>query len=150
MKTYKSTIHKISLVKEKTDIPRVKINASKDAVEYFINLAPETNNLLESFHVLLLNRANNTDGYACLSVGGTASTIVDVKVILKIAIDSLAEGVILIHNHPSGNLVPSKDDISITNKVKVVMDAMGMRLLDHIIVNDDCSNYYSFADDNIL
>ena len=75
--------------------------------------------IYESVFILLLNRHNNTIGYAKISQGGVTGTVIDVKIIAKYIIDSLASGLILAHNHPSGNTRASSEDINITNKVKL-------------------------------
>ena len=76
--------------------------------------------------------------------GGISGTVADVRVILKLGIENLASGIILAHNHPSGNLAPSNADISLTHKVKESAKLMDINVLDHLIVTDTA--YYSFAD----
>ena len=97
---------------------------------------------------MLLNRANKTIGYAKISQGGVSGTVVDVKLIAKYAVESLASGVILAHNHPSGNLTPSHQDIALTRKVKEALTLLDSQLLDHVILSAD--GYKSFADEGIL
>ncbi len=137
-----------SLKKEKTDIENIKIQTSKDAAEYIRNFYYDDIEIYESCFILLLNRANKTIGYAKISQGGVSGTVVDVKLIAKYAVESLASGVILAHNHPSGNLYPSNGDIAITRKVKEALKLLDSQLLDHVILSAD--GYKSLADEGIL
>jgi len=98
----------------------------------------------EEVWVLLLNRANKVLKKIQVSKGGVAGTVVDVRMIMKEAIDSLASAVILSHNHPSGNAQPSGDDDQITKRLKEAGNIMDIRLLDHVIVCDH--SYYSYMD----
>ncbi len=102
----------------------------------------------EEFWILLLNRANAVVKMECISKGGVSGTIVDARLILKPAIELLASGIILCHNHPSGQLKPSEQDISLTKKIKESTRLMDINLLDHIIIGDQ--KYLSFADEGIL
>ncbi len=83
-----------------------------------------------------------------VSKGGISATVVDIRLILREALNEYASGIILAHNHPTNNCVPSEQDINITTKLKNAAKLMDINLLDHIIVCDD--KYYSFADENIL
>lgn len=102
----------------------------------------------EEFWILLLNRANGVLKIECISKGGVSGTVVDARLILKPAIELLASGIILCHNHPSGQLKPSEQDISLTKKIKESARLMDINLLDHIIIGDQ--KYLSFADEGIL
>jgi DNA repair protein RadC len=83
-----------------------------------------------------------------VSRGGVSGTVADVKIIMKLAIERLASGIILSHNHPSGNLKPSQADLNLTQKVKEASKFMDVALLDHLILADNA--YYSFADEGVL
>ena len=83
-----------------------------------------------------------------VSKGGISGTVVDIRIILREAINRYASGIILAHNHPSGNCVPSEQDIQITKKLKEACKLMDMNLLDHLIVCD--KKYYSFGDEGII
>jgi DNA repair protein RadC len=123
-----------------------KITSSKDVADIF---SPILSDLLhEEFWILLLNRANTVIDKVKISQGGVAGTVIDVKLILKPAIEKLASSIILCHNHPSGNLSPSSDDKAITEKIKNGAMAMDIKLLDHIIVS--LQGYFSFVDEGIL
>jgi len=103
----------------------------------------------EEFYILLLNRANEVIAKINVSKGGTTGTVVDGKIILKHAIETpRCCGLILAHNHPSGNLNPSEADIKITNNLKTAASLIDLHLLDHIIVGDKA--YFSFADEGML
>lgn len=142
------TIEKISLVKEPTDFKRVKIGSSSDASEYIRQFYDSDIEIYESFFILLLNRQNQTIGYAKISQGGIVGTVVDVKLILKYVVESLATGVILAHNHPSGNLQPSREDELITEKIKKALTLVDSSLFDHIILTRD--GYTSMADVGLI
>jgi DNA repair protein RadC len=123
-------------------IERKKITSSKDVFEIFSSLLGDLP--YEEFWILLLNRSNSIIDKIKISQGGISGTVTDVRIILKQALERMASGVILIHNHPSGNLKPSDSDASITQKLKDAGKLMDIAMLDHIIISD--SGYYSFAD----
>ena len=130
-----------------TDSPdHLQIKCSRDVYDI---LAPVLSDLPhEEFWVLFLNRSNKVIGRMRLSQGGVSGTVTDVRMIMKKAIEYLASGIIICHNHPSGNLNPSESDTRITNKIKDSGTVMDIQLLDHIIVADN--DYYSFADNGLL
>ncbi len=102
----------------------------------------------EEFWVLLLNRANRVIDTLRISQGGTAATVVDVKIVMRSALQQLASGIILCHNHPSNNLQPSRQDDVITKKIKEAAQLFEIAVLDHLIIVED--GYYSYADDGRL
>ena len=102
----------------------------------------------EEFWIIQLNRANHVIGRARISAGGVSGTVVDSKMVFKPAIEVLATSIILVHNHPSGNLKPSQADIELTRKLKEAGKHLDIAVLDHIIVA--YSGFYSFADENIM
>jgi DNA repair protein RadC len=125
------------------------VNSSKEAFDILATLFPqETICLQEQFVVLYLNRANRVIGSYQLSKGGITDTIADVRIILSVALKTLATGLILAHNHPSGNLKPSEADKQITSKIRQAAKLLDIELLDHIILSSD--GYYSFTDEGIL
>ena len=83
-----------------------------------------------------------------LSQGGVSGTVTDVRIVMKKAVELLASGIILCHNHPSGNLNPSESDTKITHKIKEAGSLMDIQLLDHLIISD--KDYYSFADNGMI
>lgn len=148
MQTYKKSLRNLKLVAEPlAGFHTAKINASQHAAEYLRPLHPSID-IFESFTMLLLNRANNITAWVHISSGGLTGTVVDVRIILKYAIEELATGIILCHNHPSGNTKPSSQDIELTKKLKQAANIMDIVILDHIILAPD--SYYSFADEGIL
>lgn len=123
-----------------------QIRSSRDAVAL---MSPLLEGLeYEEFWVLMLSRSNRVTYKRCISQGGTASTVVDVKLLLKRAIDCLAEGIILVHNHPSGNRLPSGEDDSLTRRICDGARILGIRVLDHVIIARGA--YYSYADEGKL
>lgn len=102
----------------------------------------------EAFWILLLNRANRVIKKHQVSQGGVAGTVADPKIIFKVAVEELASGIILAHNHPSGNLTASQADIDLTKKLKESGKLLDIQVLDHIIVGD--KSYFSFADEGLL
>lgn len=102
----------------------------------------------EEFWVLLLNRANKLIKKKRVSEGGVSGTVADPKIIYKMALEELASGVIVAHNHPSGNLTASHSDIELTKKLKEAGKFLEIQLLDHIIVAG--SKYLSFADEGLI
>lgn len=102
----------------------------------------------EEFWILFLNRANRVTGRMKVSQGGVSGTVTDVRIIMKKAIEMLASGLVICHNHPSGNNSPSESDIRITQKIKEAGALMDIQLLDHLIIAG--RDYYSFADNGAL
>ena len=102
----------------------------------------------EEFWVAYLNHQNKVIAHHCLSKGGITSATVDLRLLLKKALEVGATGLLLAHNHPTGNLHPSDADLSLTKKIKVAAQAIDIQLLDHLIVSEN--GYFSFADENIL
>ncbi len=102
----------------------------------------------EEFWVLYLARNNKIIYKHQLSHGGVAGTYVDVKLVLKKALELLASGLVLVHNHPSGNLKPSHEDDSLTKKIKEAANMLDIKVLDHLIVTT--SGYFSYFDEGIL
>lgn len=102
----------------------------------------------EEFWVLLLNRANRVVKKQQVSQGGVAGTVADPKIIFKMALEELASGIILAHNHPSGNLTASQADIALTKKLKEAGKLLEIQVLDHIIVASQ--KYFSFADEGLI
>jgi DNA repair protein RadC len=102
----------------------------------------------EEFWILLLNRANEIIRKCPISQGGVAGTVADPKIIFKTALENLASSMILIHNHPSGNLKPSPQDIQLTEKMVSAGKLLDIPILDHLIFTDQ--SYFSFADEGMI
>jgi DNA repair protein RadC len=142
------TINLYELRKLQSEFPKKKILRSLDAYEFISQFYQDDIDIFESSFILMLNQANNTIGYAKISQGGITSTIIDVRLVAKYAVDSLATGVILAHNHPSGNLYPSQSDKEITEKVKKGLALLDIKLVEHIILTSN--GYYSFVDQGLM
>jgi DNA repair protein RadC len=128
---------------------RFKIEDSKSAFRLLQQIWNEDNTeLREEFKIVLLNRAHKVLGFFNVSTGGVAGTVADPKLIFASALKAMASGIILAHNHPSGNLTPSQADLDLTKKLKEGGKLLEIQILDHIIVTTD--SYYSFADDGML
>lgn len=129
---------------------RLQVKCSKDAYDILIGEWDlNTIEHHESFKLLLLNRANKVLGVANISQGGTNGTITDIKIILQYAIKSNASGIIVCHNHPSGNMNPSESDSKITQKIKEAGNLVDVQLLDHLIITTD-GEYFSYADQGLI
>jgi len=129
--------------KDSGEEPIKKITSSKDAFDYLKPWMIDLNH--EVFFVILLARNNTIIKHELISSGGISGTIVDAKLIFKSAIDNLASGIILAHNHPSGNLKPSEQDISLTKRIKAGAALLDLTILDHLIFTN--KDYFSFADE---
>lgn len=126
-----------------------KIDSSKVAFDILFSLWDKNKiDYVEHFYVLYLNRANKVIGSMLLSTGGCVGTVVDVKVLVQGALLSNAQGIIMAHNHPSGNLNPSNNDLDITSRIKTACNYFEITLLDHLILADN--TYYSFKDEGRL
>lgn len=126
-----------------------KIASSSDAVEIIRKAWDKrTIEMQEEVKLILLNQSNTVLGIYNLSKGGINSSLVDVRLILSVALKCLATGVILVHNHPSGNLNPSKSDLDIVKKLNESCKLLDITLLDSIIITKE--SYMSFGDDGML
>lgn len=102
----------------------------------------------EEFWVIFMNRANYVIHKQMISKGGMTSTVVDPKIVVRMALEKQATAFIMVHNHPSGNPRPGKNDIEMTRQIKKAADTFEISLIDHIVVCDDC--YFSFASESVL
>lgn len=153
MKT-KLTISDVELTYKKTEMPTIRITESLLAASLSRKTIPE-NQIAhrEFFGVLLLNRSNLVLHQSIVSMGGLTSTIIDPKHILQYVLLSNAAGLILFHNHPSGEVRPSEQDIRLTKRIKEACNIIDVSLLDHIILSgyrDALPNFFSFADEGII
>ena len=127
-------------------ILRNSIRSSRDAYNLFHPLLCDLP--YEELWVALTNRAGKVIGKAKISQGGTGETSADLRIILKTAINALASGIILCHNHPSGNVRPSSQDDALTRRLDKAADLLEIKLSDHLIVSD--GTYFSYADEGRL
>ena len=123
-----------------------KIRSSRDVFELMRPLLGDLPH--EEFWVLYLNNSNKVLYKWKLSKGGLTGTIVDIRLLLKKAIEFLATAVILCHNHPSGNILPSQADKNMTHKLKLATKTLDIKVIDHLIITEKA--YFSFADENLL
>lgn len=149
MSELKSFAKEIKAVYEvKNNVRRVKVNNSEDVVEHVRKVWPVDITYREAFVCVYLNQQNNTIGHTIISLGGITGTMVDVRMVFQHALVSNATRMILAHNHPSGSLKPSSEDIKLTNKIKEASKLLDIYLLDHVILTEN--SFYSFADNSIL
>ena len=125
---------------------KIKISSSKHAYSVLKSRLSDLPH--EEFWVLYMSRSNSVIKKECISRGGISGTVVDIRLILKPAIECLASSIILAHNHPSGNLKASQQDINLTKKTKEAAMLMDITLQDHLIIGDQA--YLSFADEGML
>jgi DNA repair protein RadC len=127
-------------------VEKPKITNSKDVFKYMF---PELGDKpYEEFWIVLLNRANRIITRVMISSGGMAGSVVDAKKVFKLSIEKNASSIILVHNHPSGNLTPSSGDIEITKKLKAAGKLLDIQVLDHLIIGDN--KFYSFVDREMI
>lgn len=137
----------ISCRRRETDQKKLdKINTSRSVFEIMNPLLGHLSH--EEFWVLFLNNSNKILAKTHLSKGGMTSTIVDVRIVMKQALEHSATAIVLVHNHPSGVANPSESDTLLTEKFKSAAESLDIRVLDHIIVTE--KNYFSFADESLL
>lgn len=122
------------------------ITSSKSVFELLQPLIGELEH--EEFWIVYLNNSNKVILKNQLSKGGITGTLVDVRLVLKNALEVGATGLILAHNHPSGTLKPSEADKQITNKLKIAAESLDIKVLDHLIITENA--YFSFADESLL
>lgn len=129
---------------------RLEIYSSTDVYKLLINnfYDKDTIEYKESFKVILVNQANKVLGVTTISEGGISETIADIRIILQAAILSNASGIILSHNHPSGNLTPSEEDKRLTQRLNEAAIIMRIKLLDHLIITSE--GYLSFVDEGLI
>jgi len=129
---------------------KVKIGTSQEAFDVLFSLYDkDTIGYFEQFYLLLLNRANAVLGWIKLSSGGTSGTVVDMKMIFALALLTNSHGILICHNHPSGNISPSNADIVLSKSIKQAGKLLTIELIDHLIINaDGC--YHSLSDNGDL
>ena len=127
-------------------LTRKKISSSRDLRDLFEPIMIDLQH--EEFWVTLLDSAHNVIETKSITVGGRTQTVVDVSIILKMALEKSATVIAVAHNHPAGQDKPSKQDVNVTERVKAGCEAIGIRLLDHIIIAR--GRYFSFNDEGLL
>jgi DNA repair protein RadC len=147
MKQYKTNCPELKATLKRDKIVKIKVTSSQDSADFFRQVI-EGIDIYESFFVLYLNQNNNTIGWYKAAQGGITSTICDARLIMKKALEILATGIILCHNHPSGNIQPSDADKHLTAKIKNGCSFFDIRLLDHVILTED--SHFSFNDEGLI
>lgn len=127
-------------------LEKTRITCSRDIALYLQTKIKDFS--YEVFAVVFLNKSNKIIHFEIVSRGGITGTVADPRIILKKALEENATSIVLCHNHPSGNLQPSKADIDITNKIKGAVHLLDINLIDHIIVSEE--GWYSFADEGVI
>ena len=151
------------MVKENTKVAEISVSyrpavankpiviSSLDAYVLFKSFFDEsTINLQESFMVMYLNRRSRVLGIYPMSIGGITGTVADIRLIFSVALTIASTSILISHNHPSGNMKPSKGDIELTNRIKEGGKLLDIKLLDHLIISPVDREYYSFADEGLL
>lgn len=123
-----------------------KFNTSRIAYNHIVSFLG--NLPYESFYLMLLDNSNQLIKTVCVSEGGISGTLVDLKRVYKIALDNYTTGLILAHNHPSGNLQPSNQDQVLTKKIIEAGKLLEIKVLDHLIIG--WNGYFSFTDEGII
>ena len=151
---HKELLHKIGIQLhelgfQSSQIERDEPIQIKTSREVFDHIKPYlSDHPYESFYIILLNTSNRLIKTVRVSEGGISGTVVDSKKIFKIALDCYATGIILSHNHPSGNLSPSSSDEILTKKIVDAGKLLDIKVIDHLIIGGD--GYYSFSDDGMM
>lgn len=128
---------------------RPKITSSRSAYKILLEAwDPDKIEFVEQFKILLLNKGNRALGAYELSTGGTSGTVVDIRLVFVAALKANASGIIMVHNHPSGNLTASQADREITEKAVKAGKLLDIPVLDHLIISTE--GYFSFADGGLL
>jgi len=127
-------------------LEKVVIKTSTDIAQYLRTMIKDFS--YEVFAVLFLNKANKINHFEIISRGGLTGTVADPRIILRIALEKEATSIILCHNHPSGNLKPSRADEELTQKINIAARYLDILVMDHVIVSED--GYFSFADGGLL
>ena len=126
---------------------RKSISCSRDAYNILKDIFPSLEHR-EFFYLLCLNRSNQLLGYQQISAGGINGTVADIRLIFQTALKANASAILVSHNHPSGNTIPSEADKRLTNKIKEAGKLLDISLLDHVILTAE--SHMSFADENII
>lgn len=137
-------VKRYELRKLQSDFPQKKIQTSLKAANFIRQFYGDDIEVFESAFILLLDSSATTIGYAKISQGGTTSTIIDLKLVAKYSIDGLAKGVILAHNHPTGNLNFSDTDIALSKKIKTGLELFDISLIDSIVLTKDGHSSMSY------
>lgn len=146
MKKYKFELS-ATKTREGAELEGGKIERGQDAFRFCRQFYFDDINIFESFFIVMMKKTR-VIGWAKIAQGGLDCTTVDVRIVAKFAIDTLATAVVLCHNHPSGDLKPSSDDKALTQKIIQGLKIFNIKVFDHIIINEE--DYYSFSENGML
>ena len=139
----------ISYSRKQNGYDRTYIRSSEELYHLCMSIwDSETIDLYEEFKVIFFDRSLSVIGYRNLGRGGVSGVIVEIRHILVIALECNASSFVIVHNHPSGNLTPSRQDVSLTNKLQQGANLLDLKLQDHLILTSQ--GYYSFIDEGII
>lgn len=150
---YANAVRSVEIKCKKTAnaVPAVgEIDSSTTAAKFARQFYGDDLNLYESFFLILMNTHNKPIAWAKVAQGGINEVGVDIMILAKFVVDSLAKNVILVHNHPSGEVNPSQKDKQLTKHVIDALALLGAKVSDHIILADGIRNYYSFRENNLI
>jgi DNA repair protein RadC len=148
MLAYMNQVAEIGIYYKSSPDEKPKVKTSNDAFKLLLETWNEnTIELQEEFKVILLNNSNEVLGIFPMSKGGITACVVDIRLIFACALKANATNIIVAHNHPSGKLIPSSNDIDITQKIKSAGKILDISLLDHIIITP--KGYYSFTEEGL-
>lgn len=136
--------YELKVFKRNSNFKCEKIQCAEDGAKYARQFYFDDLVIYESFFIICMNNNNMVQGWAKISSGGITATVVDLRIIAKYAIDTLATSVILVHNHPSGRKQPSEQDIKLTHHIERGLKTLDIQLLDHIILTEN--EYYSLSE----
>ena len=148
MRKFKGMLNEVQARYRPTNVSRFKVSNSADVNSQIRDLWPVDIEHREAMVSVYLNRANNIVGYSIISIGSISGAICDVKMVFQHGLLCNASAVILVHNHPSGNLKPSTADIDITKKIIKAGSIIEIRVLDHLIITKE--GYCSLADEGLM
>lgn len=141
-------IKEYSLTYKRKNVDIENLSSSNVVDSIARNIFKDFMNIYECFYVFLLDHQNNIKGFVKISQGGVTGCNVDIRLIAKYAIEALATKVILVHNHPSGTLAPSREDKTITQNVSKALELFDIKVIDHLILTEN--GYYSFSDEGLI
>ena len=148
MSVIKKNITQFQITKKTKSVKFLKVASSSEIANFGRGLMADELEIYESFYAFYLDMGNNIIGYALISKGSISGCLVDMRLVLRVAVECLATAVIFVHNHPSGNLSPSEQDIKLTRRAKEGFSLLDIQLMDHIILTPE--SHFSFANDGLM
>lgn len=150
-KSYSKMMPEIEIKYKRGEFEKVKISSSQEGADLLRKLFNEDRiEYTEEVIILYLNQGNKTIGWQKHSSGGMVCSVIDIRTILVTALGCGAMNIMVSHNHPSGQLYPSNEDKGFTKRLTEGCSAIGIKLLDHIILSGCDNGYYSFSDEGLL